>query len=473
MKRSESERMREILIELQQAQYKEIELKKEAEVLFQASSCLAANNRISKAFEMLTGVLLRYFDADDSFILLEQQGFMVVSFSTNIDWIGEVISDNDFILKKLKKRVHFFYNVDEVLDWKESNVFKRENIKSAIVVNLSGLSVRAAMVFVSSEVGHFSKMHQRMIKTFLPVANQALKNFEMNQNLKNEIQERKRAENELVRLQNELVRNAYQEGFAENAISVLHNIGNLITPIRIKLEERDIRNVVDKLIKVFEIDNFSRLAKNMDQKDFVHRFQRAIIDDLELINQKCSANKHAVSEQIGKICDAISSQQKYANMKNRIRTKVDLSEIVNDAIKASKEIFNKLQCEVTTDIEDSLEVYVEPNGFHLTLVNIFTNSADSVQEKISSGGSKINSLHVEAKNNNGSIVLRISDTGVGFSQDKKSKLFNFGYTTKSKGSGFGLHSCANFIGGENGKLSIQSEGEGKGAEVEIILPLAA
>jgi signal transduction histidine kinase len=50
-------------------------------------------------------------------------------------------------------------------------------------------------------------------------------------------------------------------------------------------------------------------------------------------------------------------------------------------------------------------------------------------------------------------------------------LFTFGYTTKSKGSGFGLHSCANYLIANKGSIDAKSEGQGKGSEFIVRLPV--
>ena len=53
---------------------------------------------------------------------------------------------------------------------------------------------------------------------------------------------------------------------------------------------------------------------------------------------------------------------------------------------------------------------------------------------------------------------------------EKEKMFQFGYTTKAVGSGFGLHSCANFLFAHKGRLEANSEGKAQGAKFVVTLP---
>ena len=69
------------------------------------------------------------------------------------------------------------------------------------------------------------------------------------------------------------------------------------------------------------------------------------------------------------------------------------------------------------------------------------------------------------------LVLSVKDNGIGFTPDAQRKLFKFGYTSKTKGSGFGLHSCANYLIARNGSISAHSEGLNKGAEFVVRLAI--
>jgi len=66
----------------------------------------------------------------------------------------------------------------------------------------------------------------------------------------------------------------------------------------------------------------------------------------------------------------------------------------------------------------------------------------------------------------------IADNGVGIAPEHLTRIFNHGFTTKTDGHGFGLHSGANAAREMGGSLTAQSEGPGKGAEFTLELPAA-
>ena len=53
------------------------------------------------------------------------------------------------------------------------------------------------------------------------------------------------------------------------------------------------------------------------------------------------------------------------------------------------------------------------------------------------------------------------------------RLFEFGFTTKKDGHGFGLHASANLAKEMGGELSARSEGLNRGACFTVRLPVAA
>ena len=65
--------------------------------------------------------------------------------------------------------------------------------------------------------------------------------------------------------------------------------------------------------------------------------------------------------------------------------------------------------------------------------------------------------------------LRFIITGVGIPPENLDKLFIPLFTTKSKGTGFGLPVCKRFVESHGGKICVESK-EGKGSTFTVILP---
>jgi C4-dicarboxylate-specific signal transduction histidine kinase len=68
--------------------------------------------------------------------------------------------------------------------------------------------------------------------------------------------------------------------------------------------------------------------------------------------------------------------------------------------------------------------------------------------------------------------IQMVDNGVGIAPEVRERLFAHGYTTRKDGHGFGLHSSALAAQMLGGRLTLDSEGPGKGAVATLELPLS-
>ena len=91
--------------------------------------------------------------------------------------------------------------------------------------------------------------------------------------------------------------------------------------------------------------------------------------------------------------------------------------------------------------------------------NIFSNSMEAVED----GGQ----IEVSATRVNGSVVVRISDDGVGIAQEKMARLFEPFRTTKP--NGLGLFAAKHILEMHEGSVEVDSV-EGQGTTVTLSLP---
>ena len=73
----------------------------------------------------------------------------------------------------------------------------------------------------------------------------------------------------------------------------------------------------------------------------------------------------------------------------------------------------------------------------------------------------------------GRLRLTVSDNGVGVTPEQRTGIFRYGYSTKQRGSGFGLHATANFVQESGGSIRLESPGPDQGATLILELPGAS
>jgi two-component system NtrC family sensor kinase len=68
------------------------------------------------------------------------------------------------------------------------------------------------------------------------------------------------------------------------------------------------------------------------------------------------------------------------------------------------------------------------------------------------------------------IRIAIHDNGMGIAPEMLTRIFQYGFTTREDGHGFGLHSSALAAQELGGSLTVHSDGAGHGATFTLELP---
>ena len=137
-----------------------------------------------------------------------------------------------------------------------------------------------------------------------------------------------------------------------------------------------------------------------------------------------------------------------------------------------EEVFQKLLLE--SDFPDSIETKygVEEKAREIVsdptlLKRIIANLVNNAVQAMPDGGK----LEIQARQDNGDVLITVQDSGVGVPSEHKDKLFTPLFTTKSKGQGFGLPVVKRMTEALGGTVTFQSE-EGKGTRFIVRLPVA-
>jgi signal transduction histidine kinase len=117
---------------------------------------------------------------------------------------------------------------------------------------------------------------------------------------------------------------------------------------------------------------------------------------------------------------------------------------------------------------DDPTIIVDKHTVLQILVNLIRNAKYACDES----GRSNRSVRIRTfKNGNDGINIQITDNGVGIPRENLNRLFSRGFTTRSDGHGFGLHSCLLAAKEMGGALSAHSDGPGMGAVFTLVLPV--
>ncbi len=117
--------------------------------------------------------------------------------------------------------------------------------------------------------------------------------------------------------------------------------------------------------------------------------------------------------------------------------------------------------EITLTAEGPLPISADPD----LLKQVFWNLSQNALQAMPDGGR----LEISAGHQEGTVILRWTDTGEGMDEALKSKAFEPFVTTRPHGSGLGLALVYTLIDEHNGSVEIESQ-PGHGTTVTVVLP---
>jgi signal transduction histidine kinase len=174
-----------------------------------------------------------------------------------------------------------------------------------------------------------------------------------------------------------------------------------------------------------------------------------------------------IRRKLNHIDSIIGLQMRYAQLFGDVEN-VDLPSVVEDALTLLDDALQKNSVRIIKRFSQVPPVRIEKTKLIQIIVNLIKNGYEAMDQVPPADRVLVLSIRREQKPAD-NLILSVKDNGIGFTPDAQQKLFKFGYSTKSKGSGFGLHSCANYLIARNGSISAHSEGLNKGAEFEVRL----
>jgi two-component system NtrC family sensor kinase len=118
-------------------------------------------------------------------------------------------------------------------------------------------------------------------------------------------------------------------------------------------------------------------------------------------------------------------------------------------------------------------VNVARTVLRLVLQNLIINAADAVREAGRDKGVFRVAAEIVRGPERDQLHLRCEDNGVGIAHGNLERVFDKGFSTKSRDTnyGIGLHWCANAISALGGRIWAVSDGPGRGASMHLMLPL--
>ncbi len=149
--------------------------------------------------------------------------------------------------------------------------------------------------------------------------------------------------------------------------------------------------------------------------------------------------------------------------------KIDFNEVIEDAIVQTRHLWKDFALKdgnlinIERNLESNVAILGNAGELRSALFNIIKNGVQAMPK----GGT----ITFQSFSTDDQVHLLITDTGIGMSDEVKTRIFQPFYTTKgfSQGKGLGMSGVYSTIQEHNGTIRIKDSQPGKGTSIEIIL----
>ncbi|MFW6108173.1 MAG: sensor histidine kinase [bacterium] len=142
----------------------------------------------------------------------------------------------------------------------------------------------------------------------------------------------------------------------------------------------------------------------------------------------------------------------------------EVNDLIRQAVQLQEGKAHQRGVDVALSLDESVPAVPGGGALFQVFTNLISNALDAMEE---SGGR----LAIASGRENGSVVVRVSDTGGGMPPELVEQIFAPFFTTKGsgKGMGLGLAVCQEVVGRLNGQIDVSSE-PGSGTTFTIEVP---
>ncbi len=285
-----------------------------------------------------------------------------------------------------------------------------------------------------------------------------------------DITARNRVTAEREALHRQLVDASRLAGMTEVATGVLHNVGNVLNSVNVSAHLISDGLRASRLVNLGKTVQLLRESWAASPPDHDNRSQRllsylaALAEHLQDEQQQLYAEVQAVTGKIDHIKRIVSRQQTYA-ISSGVSESIPLPQLLDDAL--AMNIADHHTIAIIREYAPLPAQVLDKHKLLQIVTNLIQNAKQALKEQGSRRRRLIARIHpIDTQR----LHIEIADNGAGIAPEHLNRVFEFGFTTKPNGHGFGLHISANLAHELGGQLTCRSAGLGQGAAFTLELP---
>ena len=265
---------------------------------------------------------------------------------------------------------------------------------------------------------------------------------------------------DLRETQQQLVMSEKMASLGQLTAGVAHEINNPINFV-----SANIKPLKEDLADILEcIGQYEKVISENNLEDmFLEVQQFKSNKDLTFSMQEVNELLKGIEEGASRTTEIVKGLRNFSRLDQNVVKKADMNEGIESTLTLLHSVY-KDKITIEKDYGDIPEIECLPGQINQVLMNILSNAIQAIPGK--------GEIFIKTREEKDVVIISITDTGSGISDEIKHKIFDPFFTTKEvgKGTGLGLSISYGIIERHNGKIEVNSE-NGKGTRFMITLPV--
>ena len=189
---------------------------------------------------------------------------------------------------------------------------------------------------------------------------------------------------------------------------------------------------------------------------FSHQIKKSLMEEKSI--QKIEM----ILDEVTRLEKLVANLGDFTKEYTLMKRPADINLVIGDVLKLMGEIYPSGKCGFTVDLSPNLkEINCDPDKLKQVFINIIANGIEAMED----GGA----ITIRTGKWSRGVGIRISDEGIGISEEELDHIFEPFYTTRERGSGLGLSISYKIVAAHKGEISAESM-LGQGTTFVIRLP---
>ncbi|XXX72920.1 ATP-binding sensor histidine kinase [Sorangium sp. So ce134] len=457
-------------------------------IVMKASQAVSEEIVLSKLLEKLMRIVLQHAGAQRGYLILEQDGDLLIEASATMDG-GDVIIlqsvpvarteelSREIVqyVQRTRKHVVLANAAKQGMFTSDSYVARRQP-RSVLCMPMTNQGKLVGILYLENNLteGTFTPSRMEVLRLLSAQVAISIENSRLYGHLEDKVKERtaelREAQAQLIRIERESTERRMAAGFA-------HEVRNALAGARLVLEkvlggEADGAGVGIVAAAMRELGTiYDALATRLTDEELepiLHSIQQ-IVDSQRSVEKALRVAIEASSRALG-ITNRILNYSLIMEERKTSSGMVNLSELIASSIAALEEEMKGHGITITAAMAKSSNILGDSVPCYSIVQNLLNNARDAILEKGATG--ELGAIHVETGIVDQRFLLRVRDNGIGIKQENLDKVFDAFYSTKpNTGTGLGLATVKKIVDVNGGSIRVES-GWRKGTTFSVLLPIA-